>query len=77
MSDLETYTGWVRAKEPCYFDGMRFSAGDFFTVTAEPLWSDDPYLPVVLMPTAPREAQACAANTEATVHAAGTRLPGL
>ncbi|SRR5579884_2243591 len=41
------YKGMVQAKEPCVYD-RKYETGDVFAVDLPALWSDDPFVPVVV-----------------------------
>lgn len=44
---LIPYKGMVRAKEPCVYD-HKYEEGDIFGVDVAALWSDDPYVAIIV-----------------------------
>lgn len=46
-AQLIPYKGMVRAKEPCVYE-HKHEEGDVFAVDVKALWSDDPFIPVVV-----------------------------
>lgn len=41
------YKGMVQSKEPCVYE-HKYEPGDVFAVDVPTLWSDDPYVPVIV-----------------------------
>lgn len=59
------YSGYVRAKEPCWIGHLR-AAGEVFQHDAPCLWSDDPFEPVILLEGVDKDGNPnCRAHPEA------------